>query len=139
MPQVNWELAADFTDPSSLLTVRVEQLMLDEPRYSLSMGMMRQDLTLSRYIPDRFLTPEFKGLMLEYLEKGYSYIAARKVEYQQTRKREEEARRVADQLALARREEESRSKKKRQEANHQRRAEENRARARGGTGGGKKK
>lgn len=134
MPQVNWELAADFTDPQTGLTVRIEQLALAEPRYSLSVGMLRQDLSLSRYIQDRYLTPEFKKLMLEYLEKGYAYIAMRKAEHQQKL----DALRVAEQERFAKRAEEARAKKKRQEENHQRRAEENRNRARGGTGGKKK-
>lgn len=134
MPQANWELAADFTDPHTGLTVRVEQLMLNEPRYSLSMGMLRQDLSLSRYIQDRFLTPAFKTMMLEYLEKGYAYIAQRQAED----KERKDALARAEQERIAQREAEQRAKKRRQEENHQRRAEENRARARS-AGGGKKK
>lgn len=134
MPQVSWELAADFTDPQSGLTVRVEQLMLAEPRYSLSMGMLRQDLSLSRYIQDRFLTPAFKEMMQEFLDKGYAYITQRRAEDQA---RKDELIR-AEQERFSRRDAEQRAKKKRQEENHQRRAEENRARA-ARAGGGKKK
>lgn len=133
MPQANWELAADFTDPQSGLTVRVEQLMIAEPRYSLSVGMLRQDLSLSRYIQDRFLNPTFKAMMQEYLEKGYAYIAQRQAE---DKARKDELVR-AEQERFAQRDAEQRAKKKRREDNHQRRAEENRARAKGGTGGKK--